>query len=269
MNFKVPSEECSQNRSNASESIPLREVEYERVNEDLKHQMDRLWKTDFESSLVETKVCPSLEDKKAQQIMAETLKMVDGHFQVALPWRDNPPYLPNEYNNRVMAERRGLFLKKRLLRDGNLLRKYQTSLNEYLEKGYAERVPQEQLEVNDRPIWYLPHHPVTHHLKPDKVRVVYDCAATYGRTSLNQQRLQGPDQTNQLTGVLIRFREELIATVADVEAMFHQVLVEPQDRDALRFLWWPSTDLSGKMEEYRMTRHLFGTTSSPSVANSA
>ncbi len=49
--------------------------------------------------------------------------------------------------------------------------------------------------------------------------------------------------------------------------MFHQVLVEPQDCDALRFLWWPNADLSGEMEVYRMTRHLFGATSSPSVAN--
>ena len=196
--------------------------------------------------------------------MEEALKVVDGHFQVALPWRNNPPYLPN---NKVVAERRGFLLKKRLLRDDDLLRKYQTTMNDYMEKGYAEKVPREQLEVNDRPIWYLPHHPVTHPLKPDKVRVVYDCVASYCRTSLNQQLLQGPDQTNQLTGVLIRFREELVATVADVEAMFHQVLVEPEDRNALRFLWWSNPDLSGEMEEYRMTRHLFGATSSPSVAN--
>ena len=58
--------------------------------------------------------------------------------------------------------------------------------------------------------------------------------------------------------MLIRFKEELVATVADVEAMFHQVLVEPEDRGALRFLWWSNPDLSGEMEEYRMTRHLFG-----------
>ena len=221
-------------------------------------------KTDFEGSLVETKVCPSVEDKKALQIMEKTLKIVDGHFQVALPWRNNPPYLPN---NKIVAERRGLLLKKRLLRDDELLKKYRTTLNEYLEKGYAEKIPKEQLDMENRPIWYLPHHPVTHPLKPEKVRVVYDCAASYGRTSLNQQLLQGPDQTNQLTGVLIQFREESVAMVADVEAMFHQVLVEPRDCDALRFLWWPSEDLSGEMEEYRMTRHLFGATSSPSVAN--
>lgn len=74
-----------------------------------------------------------------------------------------------------------------------------------------------------------------------------------------------PDQTNQLTGVLIRFREELILMVADVEAMFLQVMVEPQDYDALRFLWWLNEDLSGEMDMYRMTRHLDRATSLPSV----
>ena len=49
--------------------------------------------------------------------------------------------------------------------------------------------------------------------------------------------------------------------------MFHQVLVEPRDCDALRFFWWPNADLTGGMKEYRMVRHLFGATSSPSVAN--
>ena len=116
-------------------------------------------------------------------------------------------------------------------------------------------------------MWYLPHHPVTHPLKSAKVRVVYDCAAKYGGTSLNQQLLQGPDQTNQLVGVLSRFRQEPIGVVADIEAMFHQVLVEPKDCDALRFLWWPNGDLSRELEEYRMVKHLFGATSSPSIAN--
>ncbi|CAB4028223.1 Hypothetical predicted protein, partial [Paramuricea clavata] len=251
------SEHVMKGRTEEVKEVERVQVDRENTDEDLKHQLERLWKTDFEGSLVETKVCPSVEDKKALQIMEKTLKIVDGHFQVALPWKNNPPYLPN---NKIVAERRGLLLKKRLLRDDELLKKYRTTFNEYLEKGYAEKIPKEQLNMENRPIWYVPHHPVTHPLKPEKVRVVYDCAASYGRTSLNQQLLQGPDQTNQLTGVLIRFREESVAMVANVEAMFHQVLVEPRDCDALRFLWWPSDDLSGEMEEYRMTRHLFGAT---------
>ena len=159
--------------------------------------------------------------------------MVDGHFQVALPWRHEPPFLPN---NRVGAERRRLLLKKRLLKDEALLEKCKTTMADYIENGHASRVPDEELKVKDRPVWYLPHHPVTHPLKPGKVRVVYDCAAKYGGTSLNQQLLEEPDQTNQLVGVLIRFREEPVGVVADIEAMFHQMLVEPKDCDALRIL---------------------------------
>lgn len=55
-------------------------------------QLERLWRTDFE-----TKVCASPEEKRALKVTERSLKMVDGHFQVALPWRCGPPYLPNRY----------------------------------------------------------------------------------------------------------------------------------------------------------------------------
>lgn len=101
-------------------------------------------------------------------------------------------------------------------------------------------------------------HPVFHPHKPDKVRVVFDCAAKYKGTSLNEQLLSGPDLTNSLVGVLSRFREELVALVADIEGMFHQVRVKPEDHDALRFMWWPDDDLSKETIEYTMQVHLFG-----------
>ena len=97
--------------------------------------------------------------------------------------------------------------------------------------------------------------------------MVFDCGAKYHGTSLNQQLLQGPDLTNPLVGVLIRFRQEPIAMAADIEAMFHQVYVEPKDRDALRFLWWPNGDLNEEPREYCMVKHLLGATSSPACAN--
>ena len=153
------------------------------------------------------------------------------------------------------------------MKNENLHIKYQETMNNYIDDGHAEKIPKEELEPDDRPVWYVPHHPVVHPLKPEKVRVVYDCAATYKGTSLNQQLMSRPDQTNQLVGVLIRYRQENVGLVADIEGMFHQVLVEPKDRDVLRFLWWPNADLSKELEEYRMVKHLFGATSSPSVAN--
>ena len=72
---------------------------------------------------------------------------------------------------------------------------------------------------------------------------------------------------NYLVGVLIRFRKNRIALVADVEAMFHQVRVEPSHTNALQFLWWKDGDLNDKPIVCQMLVHLFGTTSSPSCAN--
>ena len=92
--------------------------------------------------------------------------------------------------------------------------------------------------------------------------MVYDCAARFGQTSLDQQLLQCPDQTNRLVGVLSRFRQNTVGMVADIEAMFHQVLVDPKDCDSL-----PSGHLTKEMKEYPMVKHLFGATSSPSVVN--
>ena len=66
---------------------------------------------------------------------------------------------------------------------------------------------------------------MVHPKKPDKVRVVFDCAARFRNTSLNDQLLQGPDLTNSLVLVLLRFCQERIGISADVEKMFHQVII--------------------------------------------
>ena len=48
--------------------------------------------------------------------------------------------------------------------------------------------------------------------------------------------------------------------------MFYQVLVDRADRDAFIFLWFTDGDLSQQRVPYRMNIHIFGCTSSPSVA---
>ena len=239
-----------------------KETEFEDYT--LKQKIEGLWKTDFGDTLVNTRPSHSVEDKRALEIMENSFVKVNGHYQVALLWRSYPPHL---HDNRELAAKRCELLKRRLLKDGDLAIKYKAAMNDYMEKGHAERVPDEESRVLDKPVWYLPHHPVTHPLKPEKVRVVYDCAAKYNQTSLNDELLQGPDETNRLVGVISRFRMESIGVVADIESMFNQVIVDPKDRDVLRFLWWPDGDLSKDLAEYRMTKHVFGAKSSPSIAD--
>ena len=94
-----------------------------------------------------------------------------------------------------------------------------------------------------------------HPSKPGKVHILFDCSAKYRGSSLNKKLLQGPDLTNSLVEVLTRFRQEAVAFMADVEAMFHQAKVVPKDCNALRFLWWPNSNLAAQPGELMMAVH--------------
>ena len=177
--------------------------------------------------------------------MEQTVKLENGHYEIALPWKMYPPSLQR---NRAVAERRLGLLTKRLKREPMVHEKYKEFIGDLLNKDYARKVRC----LEPRPLgthWYLPHHPVFNPQKPGKIRVVFDCSAKHRGTSLNDQLLQGQDLTNSLVGVLSRFRQELIALMSDVEAMFHQVRVRPSDCDALRFLWWPDGNLEDQPQE--------------------
>ena len=208
----------------------------------------------------------SQEDKKFISRIRENVHLRDGHYVIPLPFRDPQVTMPN---NRVQALKRATWQRKKMLRDESYRDDYVNFVNEMIAKGYARRVPDDRLEAGPGKVWYLPHHGIYHPRKPQKIRVVFDCSARHGSTSLNDQLMSGPDLTNSLIGVLTRFRQEPVAFMADIEAMFHQVQVPDDQCDFLRFLWWPDGNLELPIQEYQMTVHLFGAASSPSCCNFA
>ncbi|KAJ8034141.1 hypothetical protein HOLleu_20860 [Holothuria leucospilota] len=269
-------------------------------------QVENCWQSDFTDLGADSKVGESLEDKRAHKMLENSIKLVNGRYEVGLPWRYPMPYLPN---NRVVAEKRLSQLKKRFQRDDNLLQLYSDVIHDYISKGYGRKVTEEtdntvdqtckvtsdsgnsSEQLNQSPPqhsqgtqseaegadeayvetikWYLPHQPVLHSRKPGRVRVGFDCASRYKGICLNDQLLHGPDYTNNLIGVLSRFWRDSVALIADVEAMFHQVRVPENHSNVLRFLWWPGDDFSRPPVDYQMMVHLFGATSSPSCASFA
>ena len=208
----------------------------------------------------------SVDDRKfIDQLQQAIHKTDDGHFEMPLPFREETR-LPN---NRAMVTKRLNSLKARMLKDKQLKDDYTGFMRDLIRKGHAERVPDQELERSDGHLWYIPHHGVYHPRKPGKIRVVFDCSALYEGESLNKRLLQGPNLTNNLTGILCRFRKGQIAVTCDIEACYHQVKVNKEQRDYLRFLWWPDGNLDKPAQEFRMTVHLFGATSSPGCANFA
>ncbi|KAL7825870.1 hypothetical protein SRHO_G00336080 [Serrasalmus rhombeus] len=139
-------------------------------------------------------------------------------------------------NNRLMAEQRAMSLKRKFGRNKTFQEEYKLFMDTILKCGHAELVPREELVLQN---------------------------------GKGCELLQGPNLTNSLIGVLLRFRLENIVILADVEKMYHQVKIPPEHCNFLRFLWWDKGDISQPLLEHRMTVHIFGATSSASCASYA
>ena len=102
--------------------------------------------------------------------------------------------------------------------------------------------------------------------EPGKVHVVFDAAASYKKTSLNDQLVTGPDLLNSLVGVTMRFRLHAVAMIADIKTMFFQVRVIEKDQPSLIFLWrGPNRDRPPDV--YQMQAIISGAKSSPTSSN--
>ena len=235
-------------------------------NEPSIKEMKKLSNTQGEAKLkLQKETSNSREDEIFLDKMINEVKCIDGHYELPLPFRNHNVAFPN---NRVQAERRANWIKKKFV-NAKYHEDYTNFMNDLIKNGYAEKIPQSRLETEKGHVWYLPHHGIYHPQKPGKMRVVFDCSCEFEGTSLNKELLQGPDLTNSLVGVLLRFRVERVAFLADIEAMFHQVRVPLEQRSYLRFLWWPNGKTNYELEEYQMCVHLFGAVSSPSCVNFA
>ena len=99
--------------------------------------------------------------------------------------------------------------------------------------------------------------------------MLFDCSAEFNGRSFNKEILSGLDLTNQLVGVLIRFRQEQVAVIGDIKSTCYQLWVSEEHRILLRFLWWKDGDLNNPPIDREMGIHVFGGVSSPRCSNYA
>ncbi|XP_043231034.1 uncharacterized protein LOC122386165 [Amphibalanus amphitrite] len=205
----------------------------------------------------------SVEDHMWMEKVEAGCIMKDGHYEVPIPLKKEGTMLPD---NREICTRRLQGLKRKF-RDQRFADRYSEVMKDMSKNGFVERVRAEDLTRDDGLVNYIPHHGVFG--KKDKLRVVFDCSSTFKGVSLNDAVLQGPSLCTPLIDVLLRFRQEEVAFMGDVNSMFHQVSVPADQRDLLRFLWWRNGDPAEDVEVWRMTVHPFGLRSSPSCASYA
>ena len=207
----------------------------------------------------------SIQEREFLKHMAPSIKLTpSGNIQVPLPF--TIPSL-SFHDNRKQAYHRTHTSLKRLQKEPSLLASCLEKMETYI-KGPVPKfhlIPAEHRRPPSGQANYLPLFWVK---QGGKARIVFDAAATFGpdKKCINQFLNQGPDINNKLLGVVCRFRRYPVAFMADVESMFYQFFIPPDQATFLRFFWFQDNDPLKPLVEYWSRVHLMGLTSSPTVA---
>ncbi|XP_076230300.1 uncharacterized protein LOC143176716 [Nomia melanderi] len=199
----------------------------------------------------------STEEHECEEHFAKNVRRDhSGRYVVALPFNEKREELGE---SRTRALHRFRSLERKLERDPELGDEYTTVMREYIALGHMT-----QVETFDAPGFYLPHHAV---VKPSstttKVRVVFDGSAkTSSGISLNDALMIGPTIQDDLFSLLLRFRMHAFVITGDIEKMYRQFLVRPEDRAYQRILWRDN----GCIRTYEMNVVTFGLSSAPYLA---
>nr|XP_042897354.1 uncharacterized protein LOC122269252 [Parasteatoda tepidariorum] len=243
-----------------SGSIPTKN--YDRVhcglikdNTELEKSISRFWELESIGINDENE---NIDENEALKNFNDTVSFKNKRYEVTLPWKRNWQELDDNFN---IAKKRLDSLIKRMNRDNSLYLEYCETLKIYLREGIIERVL-DHSKPNDKPVFYLPHLIVNKKERlTTKMRIVFDASAHgIGQLSLNDCLFQGVNLNPNIFYLLIHFRLNRIAFLADIEKAFLQISLSDRDRDAVRFLF--GKDLK-HIEIYRFKRVIFGVNSSP------
>ena len=82
------------------------------------------------------------EEKTALDKLEKSIKHVNGRYQVAIPWKDDEPLLPDNYAlcHLETALHRLENTEKRLLKNPKIGKAYTDTIHQYLKKGYIRQV---------------------------------------------------------------------------------------------------------------------------------
>ena len=170
-------------------------------------------------------------------------------------------------DNYMCSKRRLENLKPKLLAKG-IFERYDTIFKDYEKEKIIERVSSEEEPKSCGKVYYLPHRPVVREDKSTtKIRAVFDASAATEGTSLNDCLFPGPNLLSRIFDILLRFRLNKIAIVADIKQAFLNIGIHKDDQDYLRFLWFDNECPDSKIVTFRFLRVVFGLTCSPFLLN--
>ena len=205
----------------------------------------------------------SSEDKVFIDEVTRGLRITEkGNIEIPMSVRQKS--LPNNHSG---AWGRTVSTLKTLLTQPAKLKACTESMRKSIQAGFVEQIPDHLVKPPpDVLVWHLPIFCVTQETR-GKYRLVFDAKAKYHGICLNDVLRPGPNLLSLLRYVLLRFREKPVGFGADIKSMFNNFMVPESQRNMLRFFWFKDNIPGNEIVPYWSLSHVFGCTSSPSVAS--
>ena len=201
------------------------------------------------------------EEHEAVEKMEKSLKYdpIKREWSTKLLWKDENAFIEDNYNRAVAVMKK---VERSAIRENNQ-EMINDAYDQFVQQGYAEKVPQEEINSSKKKIYYLQTHPI---IRKDhettKCRIVMNAGAKdRNGNSLNDLLHQGPCLLKDLLMILLRFRFKKWVLIMDIQKMFLRIKLH-DDIDCLRYVW-RNCNTEQRIEILRMLAVTFGVNSSP------
>ena len=182
-----------------------------------------------------------------------------------MPWNENGPPKRSNYDiafKRMQSAEKSFQTKEcfAIVNDVIVIQKL-------LEQDFVIKVPAEEVD-HSQPEWYLTLQAVFTPERTTKVRLVFDASSKgHDGLSLNDHLEKGPNYIDSLLNVLMAWRWNEVACSGDIQKVFNQILVHPDDQVFHRLLW--RSDKSETPSVFQWLRLNFGDKPAPDIASNA
>ncbi|XP_029159528.1 uncharacterized protein LOC114931578 [Nylanderia fulva] len=229
------------------------------ADHDLADLVRRFWE---QESKPITRAPLTPEEATCEELYVRTVTRTStGRYMVRLPISSPPT---NLHETRRPAERLLRAMEVKGSRDPRFGDLYRNFMQEFEDLQHIKRV-NIATTADDRRC-YLPHHGVLKESSTTtKLRVVFNGSQrTRAGTSLNSHLLTGANLLPALNDVLLRWRWHRYVFVTDVEKMYRQILVHPEDCRLQTILW--RHNKTDEIQEYELRTVTYGMACAPFLA---
>ncbi|KAG7295897.1 hypothetical protein JYU34_020982 [Plutella xylostella] len=221
-------------------------------NDSLDMQMRKFWEIE---EVPITKKLTADELKCEELFCTTTTRDETGRFCVRIPLKESADALGDSYST---ARSRFMSLERKLQRSPEYKQMYCDFMNEYESLGHMTRIGIDKPEL---PNYTLSHHGVfKESSSTTRLRVVFNASVpTKSSKSLNDIQYSGPALQNDIFSILLRFRQYKYVVCADIEKMYRQVLIQPDQRSLQLIVWRDSPE--DPLGVYQLNTVTYGTAS--------